>query len=118
MKNAQRVERDRQICEHYQTGNSLTSCSRKFGLSIQRIQQILKAAEVWRPHVRSHRTNFLGVTLTQLDKEALRAEAERQERSMSAVTSDWVHDKLEQLKQQNGGSDVSTSAECERPMDT
>jgi len=80
--------RDAEICRLYADENwTLEACGEKFGLSRQRIKQIIKAHDVWRrpvPRVASERnTEFLGVFMTEEDKAALRSEAERSGVSLS-----------------------------------
>lgn len=96
MTNEQRVQmlrRNAEICTHHQAGHTLEECAKRFDLSRARVQQILKKAGIWRPRVKGPRTKFLGVTVNERTKEALRARAEREGKSVSQLASDAL-DKL------------------------
>lgn len=96
MTNEQRVQmlrRNADICTLYQSGATLAACGERFALSRQRIQQILKKAGLWRPRIKGPRTKFLGVTINEHTKDALRARAEREGKSVSQLASDAL-DKL------------------------
>lgn len=82
------LQRDADICAYYQTNQSLASCGKKFALKRQRIQQILKQAGVWKPYVKGDRTQFLGVSISEQTKEALRQRAKEQGISASRLASD------------------------------
>jgi hypothetical protein len=87
-------QRNKEICAFYVAGNDLAACASKFGLKRQRLKQLLEKAGVWRPYEKSKRTKFLGVSLTDEDKVALREEADRDGMSMSALSSEWIRQKL------------------------
>ncbi|HVJ72062.1 MAG TPA: hypothetical protein VM531_11255 [Sphingomicrobium sp.] len=86
-------QRNQDICAYYQSGQTIASCSKKFGLQRQRIQQILKQGEVWRPRVKSGRTTFLGVSVNEETKKALHRKARSEGLSVSKLASDAL-DKL------------------------
>lgn len=90
-------ERNEEICRLYVSGLTLNQCGDIFKLSHERVRQILRKAGVFkrdRAVERSDRDEFLGVNLTEADKDALRAEAERRGVSMSSLTSDLIKDML------------------------
>lgn len=87
-----RAERDAAICAYYEEGHKVAQCASRFQLGRMRVIQILQKAGVWRPYVKSDRTQFLGVSVTQEGKAALAREADRQGTSMSAVASDLIED--------------------------
>lgn len=96
-------ERNEEICRLYVGGLTLRECGQHFKLSHQRVRQILRRAGVFKRDQlveRSDRDEFLGVNLTEADKIALRAEAERRGVSMSALTSDLIRDMLSTLEAQ------------------
>lgn len=95
-------ERDEEICRLFVDGMSLHDCSVRFGVSHERIRQILRKAKVFkgkRPLDKSDRDEFLGVNLTEADKIRLRAEAGRRGMSMSMLTSDLIRDMLNSLQE-------------------
>lgn len=85
---AQAAKRDAEICAYYQAGHKLAECATRFKLGRQRILQILKAAGVWQPYVKMKRTKFLGVSITDETKDALKQKAEERGVSVSRLTSD------------------------------
>lgn len=62
-KQAQRTLRNQAICAYYEAGHALSACASRFRLNRQRVLQILKAAGVWRPYVKTSRTEFVGVVV-------------------------------------------------------
>ena len=97
-KKIQMTQRNAAICAHYQAGHKLSECASRFKLGRQRVQQILKAAGIWKPYIKNDRTKFLGVTVSEADKAALTLEAARRGISMSALTSDLIKDMLASLQ--------------------
>lgn len=107
-------ERNGAICRRYVAGATLQEVSQEFLLSRERVRQILRKAGVFkgdrlRPsHLglrdgvveSSARDVFLGINISERDKVALRAEAERRGISMSALTSDLIKDMLATLEVQ------------------
>lgn len=87
-KQAQKMERDAKIIEYYQAGHKLSQCASHFQLGRQRVQKILKKAGVWTPYVKTSRTQFLGITVTEPTKQALKDAAKEQGVSMSQFASD------------------------------
>lgn len=90
LKNA---ERDARICLRYQEGTSLEGLSKWYGVSAQRIWQILSRAGVFvarRDGARTDRTAFLGVTISRDTKDALKREADEKGISVSALVSSKV----------------------------
>lgn len=95
------VERNEEICRLYVSGLTIYDLSPQFNLSHERIRQILRKSGVFKTHrqkISPDRFAFLGVNLTDDDKEALREEAGKAGLSMSELTSDWIKEKLEELK--------------------
>ena len=86
----EKAERDAAICAYYQEGHTMAACVARFHLSRQRVIQILKKAGVWRPYVKSVRTKFLGISVTEEAKRELRQRAARRGVSVSKLVSDVV----------------------------
>lgn len=105
-------ERNATICKVYMEGATLAQCGKQFGLKRQRIKQIVTEAGLWRERGQStnERNAFLGIDLTETDKEALRTEASRQNLSMSAMTSEWIRDRLDEIHQHTPLSEDVTKA--------
>lgn len=99
-KRARRAERDAAICAHYAAGNKAAQCASKFRISRQRVLQILRDGNVWKPYEKGDRTEFLGVSLSADDKLALSEEASRRGISMSSLTSDLIKDMLTSTRQE------------------
>jgi hypothetical protein len=95
-----RAERDLEICRFYLAGRTLEEIGQHFGVKRQRIKQIVKRAGIWRPQAQpeSVRDHFVGVTLSESDKTALRAEAERRGISMSTLTAELIKEMLAERK--------------------
>lgn len=91
---AQMNERNAAICDYYQQGHKLAECASRFKLGRQRVLQILQAAGVWRPYVKSKRTEFLGVTVSEATKENLKTAADARGVSVSQFTADALDDAL------------------------
>lgn len=96
-----RRERNDTICRLYLEGKSLADIGRQFGLKRQRIKQIVVEAGLWRKRMpaQNERDEFLGINISESDKVALRAEAARLGVSMSAMTAEWIKDRLEALRE-------------------
>jgi hypothetical protein len=87
------TERNIELCQLYADGWTLGALATRYVLSRQRTRQIIRAAGIWkRPAVRPI---FLGVDVTQETKNKLKAEAERQQTSMSRLASDAIVTMLE-----------------------
>ena len=84
------TQRNAAICAYYQAGHTTAECGKKFGLKRQRAQQILKRAGVWQPYVKSGRTEFLGVSVKEATKKALRERADSEGISVSQLASDTL----------------------------
>ncbi len=100
-KQAQMNARNAEICQMYMSGATLAECASRFGVKRQRIKQIVEDAGIWRPYVRpprSDRDEFLGVNLTEADKDALREEATRRGMSMSSLTATLIRDMLDEIR--------------------
>lgn len=95
-KQAQMEARNLEICQMYLSGASLAECGKKFGLKRQRIKQIVQAAGIWRarPKTSDGRDDFLGVNISESDKQALREEAARRGLSMSQLTAELIREML------------------------
>ena len=88
--------RDDLLCKFYESGESIDDCAKKFGISHQRVRQILRKAGVW--HRKEARPAFLGVDVTEEAKTKLRAEADKRGVSMSRLASEAIDDLLGELK--------------------
>lgn len=88
MANEERIERNAAICAYYEQGHKLSKCASKFEISRQQVMNILKQAGVWRPYVKGGRTKFLGVSVSEETKDALRKRAEEEGKSVSRLASD------------------------------
>lgn len=97
------AERDALICQMYMEKQSLQHIGKQFGLRRQRIKQIVQKAGLWRERsdALDDRDEFLGINISEADKIALRAEALRSGISMSALSADWIKEKLASLKEQS-----------------
>jgi hypothetical protein len=80
--------RNAAICAHYQAGHKLKDCASHFQLGRQRTLQILQRAGVWKPYIKSDRTKFLGVNISEGTKDALRQRADDRGVSVSQLVSD------------------------------
>lgn len=90
-----RAARDAEICRRYVGGMTLAEAGRPYGITRMRVKQIIKTAGLWRPRVsQNSRGEYLGVNLSEADKEELRREAERRGVSMSLLTSDLIREML------------------------
>ena len=95
-------ERNDLICQRYVAGATLQEVGRAFHISNERVRQILRKAGVFKTDRRkevSDRDVFLGVNVSEADKVALRAEAERRGMSMSMLTSDLIKEMLTKVTQ-------------------
>ena len=87
-KKDQMTARNAAICAYYANGATLAQTASRFQLGRQRVAQILQAGGVWRPYVKNGRTKFLGVTVSEETKDALKAKADANGVSVSKFTSD------------------------------
>lgn len=87
-KAAQMTARNEAICTYYKEGRKLKECASKFRLGRQQVMNILKQAGVWQPYVKGARTQFLGVSVSEQTKEALRKKADEEGKSVSRLASD------------------------------
>lgn len=93
------VERNDEICRLYIEGASIYDIGPQFKLSHERVRQILRQRGILREdRALSDRDEFLGVNISEQDKDALRAEAARRGLSMSALTADLIRDMLSSLQ--------------------
>jgi len=89
------VERNQEIIRLYVNGLTLQECGEHFKLSHERVRQILRKAGVWqRDRKLTDRDVFLGVNLTEQEKNGVRDEAARRGVSMSVLTADLIKDML------------------------
>lgn len=95
-------ERNAEIVRLYSSGQKPSVIGKLFSLTNERVRQILRKAEVKLQRrgnpVRSDRTIFLGVEVTDEVKEALRVEAKRRGLSMSSLTSTTLQEMLDAVK--------------------
>lgn len=82
------TERNSAIVDYYTSGRKLSECASEFKLGRQRILQILQAAKVWTPYVKTTRTKFLGVNVSEVTKKALKVKADEKGESVSKFASD------------------------------
>lgn len=87
-KKVQMDRRNTDICAYYEKRHTLAECASFAKLGRQRVAQILQAGGVWRPYVKTDRTKFLGVTVSEQTKDALTRKADKQGVSTSRLTSD------------------------------
>ena len=85
---AQMNERNAAICAYYEQGHKLAECASRFKLGRQRVLQILQAAGVWHPYVKSDRTLHLGVTVSPEAKRDIEAAAGMKGVSVSQFAAD------------------------------
>ncbi len=83
-----RRARDAAIVAYYVEGHKLAECASAFRIGRQRALQILKAAGAWKPYEKTRRTKFLGVSITEETKDALREKADARGVSVSRFASD------------------------------
>lgn len=81
-------QRDADICSDHQAGHGIAQLCQKHGLKRQRIYQILKKAGIHQSRKRSARTHFLGVSVSEETKDALKQKATDEGKSVSKLTSD------------------------------
>lgn len=106
-------ERNQEMCQCYINGMTLQECGERFHISHERVRQILKQAGVFK-NSRAKQQNvglkaglvesdtrdeFLGINISETDKDALRAEAARRGLSMSKLSSDFIKEMLAGLKE-------------------
>lgn len=87
-KRNQMTQRNADICAYYAAGHTLKQCASKFTLSRQRVYQLLCDAGVRQPYVKTDRTKFLGVNVTEQTKKALTRAAKDKGISASRFASD------------------------------
>lgn len=76
------AERDAEICRLYADEKwTLEACGQKYGIKRQRVKQILKEHDIWRPAppktITERNTAYVGVFMTEDEKTALKEEADR-----------------------------------------
>lgn len=89
-------ERNAEMCRLYASGEcTVVQCSQKFGITQERVRQILRQANVFkRQRPPRKRDQFLGVNLPQPLKDAVRAEAEEQGKTMSSLVDETLTEAL------------------------
>jgi len=80
--------RNKEVVAYYLADNSQVACAKEFGLSKQRIHQILKKAGAWVPLQRSNRTHHVGVVVSEKTKGALEDKAIKAGISVSRMAAD------------------------------
>lgn len=93
-----KVDRNAAIVLRYNAGENFRMIAEAYGISRERVRQILRRNNI-EPRkrgnpMRSDRTIFLGVEVTDEVKEALRVEAKRRGVSMSSLTSVTLQEML------------------------
>lgn len=81
-------QRDADICADHKAGHDVAQLCQKHGLKRQRIYQILKRGGISHARIRSARTKFLGISISEETKEALKQKATDEGTSVSKLTSD------------------------------
>lgn len=87
-KSTQKTQRNADLCAYYNEGHNARQCASKFRIARQRVIQILQEAHVWKPYVKNNRTQFLGVSVSEETKDALRVKADAEGKSVSRFASD------------------------------
>lgn len=82
------AERNAEICKLYQDGATIPALATQFGISRQRIRQIVRAGGVWQRA--TTRPVFLGVDVTQETRDKLKEIADQKQTSMSKLASDAI----------------------------
>jgi len=83
------LERNIAICNAYTAGAKVPELARTFEISIARVYQILHTGiENWSVKNKSERTEFVGVNVTPMTKEALEQKAVEEGTSVSKLASD------------------------------
>lgn len=105
-------QRDKEIVACYIGGKTLEQCGQEFKITRERVRQILRKHGILK-HARvkpkvglddggvvktDGRDEFLGVNISEGDKQALREEAERRGLSMSRLSSDFIKEMLAKLE--------------------
>lgn len=80
--------RNAAIAACYGEGKTLKQCASQFRLGRMRVLQILKAAGVWTPRVKSKRTEFLGINVSEETKQTLKAKADQEGVSVSEFAAE------------------------------
>ncbi len=88
-------ERNRLICDLYMSGKTLQECKNEYGISRERVRQILRKAGVfrgWRAATTegSDRVEFLGINVSAEMKENLKTESTAQDISLSELVSNTL----------------------------
>lgn len=92
-------KKDAEVCELYKNGGSIQRIADKLNISRQRVQQILRYHKIEKRNRDGiNRDEFLGVTLNESDKTALRTEAKRRGISMSTLTANLIKEMLEEIQ--------------------
>ena len=85
--------RNEEICRLYTTGSTLEECGAPFGLTRERVRQILRQYRVYKSDrpvevSTNKRDTFLGVNVTSTTKAALKTEAKERSISVSALVDE------------------------------
>ena len=105
-------QRNENICADYVSGLTMEQCAEKYGLTKQRVRQILDKHDIGKEFRAKpkeiglkdgvvedeSRDVFLGINVSEADKNALREEAERRGLSMSRLSSDFLKEMLAGLR--------------------
>lgn len=94
-KTQQMLQRNKDICACYAAGNKVAAVASRFQLGRMRVLQILQSAGVWKPYVKSGRTAFIGVNVSEATKAALVAKADAEETSVSVLASEVLDKAVE-----------------------
>lgn len=109
-----RAERDMMICNLYLSGESVKEIGKLANLSRQRVYQIVRGAGVQKPETAHlNREELVGVVMSEDDKRALRAEAEKKGVSMSKWTLDLIKEKLNDIKIRERLVSMSSRPKCD-----
>lgn len=83
-----KTQRNQELTTAYRAGTSLQALEQLFTLKRQRIKQILSAAGLWEPRVKSGRNKFVGIVVTEGTKDKLTKHAKAKGVSVSQLSSD------------------------------
>lgn len=91
--------RNFEMCRQYMDGTTLDDCAVRFGVSRERVRQILRKAGVFKRDrfvEKSQRDHYIGINVSEASKEGLKDLAERQGVSVSRLASDTLERMLKE----------------------
>lgn len=111
---ARNAERDASICAYYSEGHKMSECAARFNLGRQRVQQILRKADLWKPYVKSDRTAYIGVHVSEDVKQTLTSEARRRDVSISKLAASILNERSRTMQK---ASELLTDEFIERMLE-